>query len=79
MTTWNHRMVHSKDENTGEDILELAEVYYRDDGKPEMYGRPFLHSETVEGLRETAQRLLAACDKPVLEHDEIIANGVVDD
>lgn len=72
MTHWNHRVVHAKDEQNGEDYLELAEVYYEDDGTPKMYGRPFLHGETLDNLKETAALLVAACEKPILERDDIV-------
>ena len=67
MSYWNHRVVRYPNTDTGQDIYELAEVYYDENGKVKGYGRPFLIGDTQEELQELADRLLRAVAKPPLD------------
>lgn len=81
MSTWNHRVVHSRHGVLGgepgelEDVYEFAEVHYNDAGLPVAYGSPFMHGEKLEDLKWVVEKLEAALLKPVVEADEIMANG----
>lgn len=65
---WNHRVVRIKDGNgPGEDVLKFQEVHYEDDGTPMGHSDIFTIGETIEEMRELAQRLLKACDAPIMD------------
>ena len=77
--TWNHRVMHSKDEKHGEDSFTIREVFYDDDGKTitgwtQEAIEPM--GETLDGLKLTLNRMLEACALPVLEEKEL--NDTVD-
>ena len=65
---WNHRIVRVKDGT--ETILKFAEVFYNEDGSLMAHGDPFMHGDTIEELRQTAERLLKATSQPVLDETD---------
>ena len=66
---WNHRVVRIKDGNgPGEDVLKFQEVHYDEDtGVPVGHSDIFTIGDTIEEMRELAQRLLKACDHPIMD------------
>jgi hypothetical protein len=53
-------------ENEGDPLFEICEVFYDRDGIPVGHGGLSVMSETIEGLREVADRMKEALDQPVL-------------
>lgn len=66
---WNHRVVKTV-ESDGLTYFMLREVYYDDEGNPDSHGHPFMHAETLDGLRMLATQLTEALDKPILEDED---------
>jgi hypothetical protein len=50
MSTWNHRVVDMTEENDGEPLFAIREVFYRN-GRPASHGEPS-SVENMEGHRE---------------------------
>lgn len=78
MSHWNHRVIRLKyiDAGPGDptEFFTVAETHYDDENRPYGYGDPEhnpLHSESVDDLRLTLQRMLAALDKPALSDDDM--------
>lgn len=77
MSYWNYRVVRKVYppgiDGEREHVLGIHEVYYDDDGKPEMVteNRMDAHGETLDELRTDLRWMMEALDKPVLEYDEI--------
>ena len=69
--TWNHRFIVIADEfsETGS-LLELAEVYYDQHGKPEAYGRPSMLFDDEAGVTEFIERVQKALKKPFLTEED---------
>lgn len=73
--TWNYRVV--KKSNTGYDNLDeyygIHEVYYDDDGKPEMVTVDPVGAagDTLEELKHDLAYMIAALDMPVLNYEDI--------
>ncbi len=65
--TWNLRLVDQSE--SGEDYLEVCEVYYDDIGIPMGYCRATMGGETVEEIQQYLMWALAALDQPVLSFD----------
>ena len=62
--SWEHRVCEVVE---GDDVyITVKEVIYDDDDNVIGSHDPFLHSETLNGLRELHERMLLALDKPVL-------------
>jgi hypothetical protein len=68
MFHWNHRIVRVKDGD--ETVLMFAEVHYNEDGGLMVYTEPFIHGETLDEMRQTAERLLKATSQPVLDEND---------
>ncbi|TXH53629.1 MAG: hypothetical protein E6Q97_12750 [Desulfurellales bacterium] len=70
--TWSYRVRRTTDaEMPGWALFEIVEVYADDGDETEPHslleaGAPF-SDESVEGLRADLVRMLAACDKPIIE------------
>lgn len=64
---WNHRVVDMTDENGGDPLFEIREVYYNDKGLPTGHGEPSVMSESMEGLNWVLDQMKAALDQPVLK------------
>lgn len=78
MSHWNHRVIRFKYEDATPDdpqeFFTVCETHYDDDNKPYGYGDPEhnpLHSSSIDDLRLTLQRMLAALDKPALTDDDM--------
>lgn len=71
MKGWNHRIVHKVDETS--EILGIHEVFYDDEGIPEMVTVNPVGAvgDTLLELREELLSMLAAFEKPILEYDDI--------
>ena len=65
--TWNHRFILINDEfSESGSLIELAEVYYDQDGKPEAYGRPSMLFDDEQGIEDFIERIQQALKKPFL-------------
>ena len=67
---WNHRVVDITEENGGEPLFTIREVYYEDNGMPTRHGEPSVMSETKEGLKWVLEQMQAALDQPVLKPED---------
>ena len=65
---WNHRIVRIK--NGDETILKFSEVHYNEDGSLMLFTDPFLHGESIEDMRQTAERLLKATSLPIIDEQD---------
>lgn len=68
-THWEYRFVNVKDDNDGEDLYMLCEVYY-DRQRILGYAPARLMSEDVEGLAWVANEVMLAVGRPPLTPDE---------
>lgn len=68
--TWNHRVM--KIENRGETFLEIHEVYYDDQGRPNGYTTDpiAVTGETIDELRWVLNRMLECLDKDILTEED---------
>lgn len=67
---WNHRVVDMSEENGGEPLFEIREVYYEDNGMPSGHCETPVMSETMEGLAQTLDRMKEALAQPVLKPED---------
>jgi hypothetical protein len=69
--TWNYRVVHRV--INAKDIYAVHEVYYDEDGLPEMVTEEPVNAqgETYEELVHDVVHYIAALAYPILEYDEI--------
>ena len=69
MAHWNHRVVERTIVEFGKPVkwLGIHEVFYDGDSVGWTDEPVAVQGETVEELRETLHRMLAALDKPVIE------------
>lgn len=68
---WNHRVIRVTTRDGGE-WFGIHEVYYTEDGKPNMYSadpEPIV-GDDVESLRWALDRMREALDKPALTPDD---------
>ena len=77
MTGWNHRVVRKH--YMGETVLGIHEVYYDDEGVPEMVTVEPVGAvgDTLVELKEEFLSMLAALKLPILEYDDIGKAGDV--
>lgn len=69
--TWNHRFIAIRDEfSESGSLLELVEVYYDQDGKPEAYGRPSMLFDDEAGVEEFIERVQKALGEPFLTEED---------
>lgn len=70
MSHWNHRILAKTYQE--EVYLQMYEVYYDKDGKPDGYtANPVtIGSETLKGIKWTLARMKEATKKPILWADE---------
>jgi hypothetical protein len=66
--TWNYRLVDMTAQNDGEPWLEIKEVYYKGD-KPVGFANATVGDDAMDGIKTQLERMLRACDKPVLVAD----------
>ena len=71
--TWNHRLIRHTEPN-GEIWLGIHEVYYLDDGTPDMVTENAIGAsgETVEEIIETLERMRRCVEKPILEMEYFV-------
>jgi hypothetical protein len=67
MSTWNHRVVDMTEENDGEPLFAIREVFYDDEAVPTRHGEPFVMSETMEGLEWCIGEMRDALKQPILK------------
>lgn len=67
--SWNYRVVRFIDDE-GEDFYEIKEVYYDDDGIPELFGDAVVCGSNFEELWNNMAMFEVALKKPLLEHAE---------
>jgi hypothetical protein len=75
---WNHRVIRLPVVDAAADepkeFFTVAETHYDDEGVPYGYGDPEhnpLHSDSLEDLRATLERMLKALTAPVLSDDDM--------
>jgi hypothetical protein len=66
MSTWNHRVVDMTEENNGEPLFAIREVFYRN-GRPASHGEPNAVSEDMEGLEWCIGEMRDALKQPILK------------
>ena len=66
---WNHRVVDMTEENDGDPLFAVREVYYQDN-VPAGHCEPSVVSETKEGLKEVLERMAKALDQPALKSQD---------
>lgn len=67
---WNHRLIDITDDNNGEQLYVLKEVYYDDNDKPIGSCDPSMMSETLDGMKELIERLREATTLPILNPED---------
>ncbi len=70
---WNHRVMRHVDKKNGGVYFAIHETYYGVEGESGdiWTEQPVaVIGESVDGLRQTLERMLKALDKPVLEYGE---------
>lgn len=63
--TWNYRLVW-----VAEDWVEIKEVYYDSEGRPEAYSDTSVSGETTEDVRVALNHMLEAATRPSLRLSE---------
>lgn len=66
MNGWNHRLVDMTQENDGDPLFVLREVYY-DDGTPVGHCEPSMMGETLGEVQTLLDRLREATTLPILK------------
>ena len=66
--TWNHKVIRKQD-GRGEYYYEIHEVYYEKDGLSWISAPRTPLGDTLDDLKEILERMLKACDKPVMVED----------
>ena len=66
MSTWNHRILAS--EHNGEMSLDIHEVYYDENGKPNGYTKNpvSVSGDSLKSITWTLNRMIEAKSKPIL-------------
>ncbi len=77
MKSWNHRIIRTRDES-GNELLEFAEVHYDEEANPIGYTSPFMCSETMPGLEKLLQQLEIAINLRILDESEIAVRTTID-
>lgn len=69
---WNHRVMIRHNEEYDFTSYGIREVHYEDDGTISAWTVDDMspYGETPEELRQDLERMLACCDKPVLDERE---------
>jgi hypothetical protein len=66
MSTWNHRVVDMTEENDGEPLFAIREVFY-EKRQPTSHGEPNAVSEDMEGLEWCIGEMRDALKQPILK------------
>jgi hypothetical protein len=77
MSTWNHRFIVTRDRFLDEDgeFIQLAEVFYDENGKLSAYARPHLIFDDMEGVNNFVLRIMKAAQLPLLHEDDFPSDG----
>lgn len=68
---WNYRMVDATYLNGGDPSVQIAEVFYNDDGSPMGYSfMDLVQGEDAEDLQETVKMMSEAFNKPVMRYQD---------
>jgi hypothetical protein len=69
--TWDYRVVRHKGVHDMGDFLQIHEVYYDENGMPDMVTEDPVAAggETIEEVRQVLEWMLAATEKPILDFD----------
>jgi hypothetical protein len=67
MSTWNHRVVDMTEENDGEPLFAIREVFYEKRHDPTRHGEPNAVSEDMEGLEWCIGEMRDALKQPILK------------
>jgi len=67
---WNHRLIDLTNENNGEQLYAIQEVFYDDDGTPTSYGDPFMCGENMDEIHNLIDRLEEAVKQPILKPED---------
>jgi len=69
--SWNYRMVDAMHLNGGEPCVQMAEVFYDDDGSPIGYSfMNFVGGDNAEDLQETVKMMGEAFNKPIMRYQD---------
>ena len=73
---WNHRVIR-KTGDLVEYVYNIHEVYYSVNGEPETWTKnsTYPQGETLAEIEKELKRMLACCNKPVLE----LVNGKLEE
>ena len=74
MSGWNHRVIEFKD-YWDTPVRGIYEVYYFDDGKPQMYGDATMEWDEGEDPMKLIEQFKAALDKPVILREDFPDGG----
>jgi hypothetical protein len=72
--TWTYRLIDISDENDGEYLLGLYEVFFDKKGVPMAYTEVSTVGESVHELRQVIERYALALDKPVLQKTDFVGS-----
>ena len=72
--TWTYRLIDITDENHGDYLLGLYEVFFDNDGLPMGYTEVSTVGESVHELRQVIERYALALDKPVLQKTDFVGS-----
>ena len=72
--SWDRRVVDMTEENDGEPLFALREVFYNQDGMPIGHGEPSVMSETMDGLAKLLDHMREALAQPALKPQDFIEN-----
>lgn len=67
---WNYRVVDITDENGGDELYAIEEVFYDDDDKPMGHTEASVISETTDGLKWVLEQMADALNHPVLKPED---------
>lgn len=67
---WNHRVVDMTEENDGEPLFAMREVFYDADEVPTSHGEPRVMSEDMEGLEWYIGEMRDALKHSVLKPED---------
>jgi len=74
MATWNHRVVRKSDVHCEDEFYyEIHEAHYNDNGELCAITEDPITAcgDDIEALKCTLERMVKACEKPILIDDEI--------
>jgi hypothetical protein len=72
--TWTYRLIDISDENDGEYLLGLYEVFFDKKGVPMAYTEMNMVGESVHELRQVIEWCALALDKPVVQKTDFVGS-----